>query len=192
MSAKRARKKRSGNPKGSPQNLVRGSIRTPRTLTTAQEDQFCLHFKFCGSAKKAALLAGYHPSYSTYLLRQPRILERLAELDKENLQLAITEFRRQYEIDTAFVDEELAYFLKSRKTHKYRGDADFVKGCETAYKRLNLIRSAHVTMAQQQNSLAPASKDAFDVYKSAWLVEREQGWAKQLEGNGHVDPDTEE
>jgi hypothetical protein len=64
-----------------------------------------------------------------------------------------------------------------------RGDSDRVKAIEVAYKRLGLIEPQKIINNNQANALAAAGNGAtfYEVYKSRWLIEKEERMRQQLE-----------
>src|SRR6185437_12055046 len=96
---------------------------------------------------------------------------------------------KKFEITTEFVDMHVSHIIANGQTHFMRGDSDRVKACEVAYRRLGLIESQKIVNNNQANAQAIAQgRTLKEVYKSRWLIEKEQRIAAQLEAENAPRP----
>ncbi len=177
-------KRNKGNPHPNTLGLQRGGRKkgSGRQITSQQEDIFCLLLKLGRgkSARAAAMGAGFAPSAAYSLLRQPRIQERLAQIDEELSQEAREYFAKEYELEVSMCDENAARIMCVEKPHKFRGFADQVKMIEAGWKRLKLIDPPRIVNNATAGAVAGGSTMA-EIYKSQWLRDKEAKLAADLE-----------
>jgi hypothetical protein len=75
------------------------------------------------------------------------------------------------------------HIIANGETHHTRGDADRVKGIEIGYKALGIIQPVRVVANVQPVALTGAPKPTimYEVYKSRWLLEKEEKMRQQCE-----------
>jgi hypothetical protein len=177
-------KRNKGNPHPNTVGLKRGGRKkgSGRQITSQQEDIFCLLLKLGRgkSGKAAAVEAGFAPSAAYSLLRQPRIQERLAQIDNELSQEAREYFAKEYALEVSLCDENAARIMCVEKPHKFRGFADQVKMIEAGWKRLKLIDPPRIVNNATASAVAAGSTMA-EIYKSKWLRDKEANLAADLE-----------
>jgi len=82
-----------------------------------------------------------------------------------------------------FLDLQLMHRIANGEAHQTRGDADRVKAIEIGYKAIGDIQPVRVVANAQAAVLAGAPKPTtmYEVYKSRWLMEKEEKMRQQCE-----------
>lgn len=148
---------------------------------TAQHDLWCINYKLCGVASRAAAMAGFAPSYGNALKNNAVVRQRLAKIDDSMLQEAIKESARKLVMTVDFLDDQFMYRLINMQTHEKVGDIALAKMFEVGYKRTGHIQAAKVTATALAGANATAGDTMEAVYKSKWLKKKETSLAEQFE-----------
>lgn len=170
-------------------NLVPGgsakvAIRTRDILLRKNLEDFCQEYFILGKAREAAAKVGLSTPYGYWLIRQPRIQARVKQIQEKYADKKIGEMIEQAKLDADVVDAHVMDIMERGGSHEYRGEADRVKACELAYKRLRLLDPAKVTVNTQTNVGVQTNANgsaAFQVYQSEWLTEQKQKAVAMLE-----------
>ncbi len=139
----------------------------PRPLSQ-RDKQFAQVYVETGDQSQAAKAVGLHQPYkvSGYKKRrQPRLAAYIEELQQKTA-AKIAEKTAEVIADKvvltlAFIDAQLIDIAEHGGGHQYRGEADRVKACELAYRRLGVFdKKGAATFGQQVNVIAGASPGA--------------------------------
>lgn len=173
----------------------KGKRKRGERITRAQFLELATHYIITGVKEHACIAAGITPLSARYVFSLPLLQELIAELrpevEKRTKEKAIAEGVKKFEMTADFVDMHVSHIIANGKTHFMRGDSDRVKACEVAYKRLGLIEAAKIVNNNQANAQAIAQgKTLKEVYKSRWLIEKEQRLATQFEKEHAALPET--
>ena len=171
-----------GNPHPNTANLNRSGRKkgSGREVTTQQEDLFCILLKVGKSAKIAAARAGYSETSAYYLLRQPRIRQRLAQTDEKSFGESWEYLAQEYALEVSLCDETAARIMSVEKPHKIRGFSDQVNMVIGGWKRLKLIDPPKIINNNSAGAIAAGGTMA-EIYKSKWLRDKEAEMAADLE-----------
>ena len=149
-----------------------------RQVNPAQLDTFCLQYRATGSAERAAVAAGYRPSYAYELLHKPEVKERLRDIREKVADETAKLIAKRSVITEDFLDTHLADVIRHGGGHPHRGEADRLKGIETGYKKLKLIGSSNQPIAQGDQ---PVRGTIYEIYKAKWLRDKEAELYKKYE-----------
>lgn len=179
--------------RGSPQNLRPNPKGKPaNTLATCPPEwhTFACNVFLFKSLGKASEAIGWHRRYGYALAEKPvakQLIEMVQAGDEASwpreLVLAWEAACKRVYVTENLLDENLMRAVKSPE-HERRGMADVVAAIKVGYERIGLIGKGGGTTVINQNSNqvgVSSSSNSYEVYESAWLKERKQGWQKQLE-----------
>jgi hypothetical protein len=148
-----------------------------RQTNPAQLDKFCLHYHLTGSAERAAVEAGYRPSYGYELLHKPEAQQRLREIREKFVDESTKLIAQRQMITLEFLDAHLVDVIRNGGGHPRRGEADRLKGIEIGLKMRNLIGSPDHMIAQSNPSGATTKM----MYRSKWIIERDERLKKECD-----------
>lgn len=167
---------------GDPSKLRRGRAKSKRTrpLTAVQE-------RFCG--KRALGIGVQGAAAEVYISfsrawawnRDPRIQARVEELRKQVAADLFHDELASYKLNLQHADVEVTRVASMEKPHAYRGFSDKTHAIELIYRRLKAIEPRTSVRATAEVGVGViAGANMREVYKSRWLIEKEETLRKQL------------
>jgi hypothetical protein len=114
--------------------------------------------------------------------KMSRLEKLVAERIQEN-KICNCKAKSQKVLSRELLDELFIQVLVNMMTHPKQGDLALVKMLEIGYKRTGAIQPARNQFNNQNNNAsgAVAGRTYYEVFKSAWLIEKEREMARRAE-----------
>jgi hypothetical protein len=140
------------------------------------------YFACNGNERKACIETGFAPSYATELFRKQQVKDLIEKLRPEFEKELIQKVIKERQLSRDFLDLNLMNVIANGETHLMRGDADKVKAIEIGYKAIGDIQPTRIVANAQAGAAVCGQGQTFlQVYKSAWLIKKEEEMARKCE-----------